>query len=83
MRVYVPLWSCSPNDAEVEEAARAANAHEFIKDLPEGYTTVITGGCASWCPAILHWRLTMLLNREYCRHVCAWQADTALCLFGI
>jgi ABC-type multidrug transport system fused ATPase/permease subunit len=38
---------CSPTDAEVEEASRAANAHEFIKDLPEGYNTVITGAYVS------------------------------------
>jgi len=36
---------CSPSDTEVEEAARAANAHEFITGLPEGYDTLITGGC--------------------------------------
>jgi ABC-type multidrug transport system fused ATPase/permease subunit len=35
---------CSPSDVEVEEAARAANAHDFIMDLPEGYNTIITGG---------------------------------------
>ena len=28
-------------DAEVEEAARAAAAHEFIMDLPEGYNTFL------------------------------------------
>jgi len=28
-------------DAEVEEAARAANAHEFIARLPEGYGTLV------------------------------------------
>jgi ATP-binding cassette subfamily B protein len=28
-------------DAEVETAARAAQAHEFVADLPEGYATVI------------------------------------------
>jgi ATP-binding cassette, subfamily B, bacterial len=28
-------------DGEVEEAARRANAHEFIVDLPEGYETLI------------------------------------------
>ena len=29
------------SDAEVEAAARAANAHEFIADLPHGYATVL------------------------------------------
>ena len=29
------------NDAEVEEAARAAGAHEFIAALPEGYATLV------------------------------------------
>lgn len=40
------LWCavlCSPSQAEVEEAARAANAHDFIMELPEGYNTVVTG----------------------------------------
>jgi ABC-type multidrug transport system fused ATPase/permease subunit len=27
--------------AEVEAAARAANAHDFVRDLPEGYDTVV------------------------------------------
>lgn len=31
----------SATDAEVEEAARAAQAHEFIMDLPNGYEEVI------------------------------------------
>src|SRR5699024_11716114 len=28
-------------DEEVKEAARAANAHEFIEDLPEKYDTLV------------------------------------------
>ena len=28
-------------DAEIEQAARAANIHDFIKNLPEGYETVV------------------------------------------
>jgi subfamily B ATP-binding cassette protein MsbA len=28
-------------DAEVEAAARAANAHDFIRELPEGYDTIL------------------------------------------
>jgi len=31
------------SDEEVEQAARLANAHDFIMRLPEGYSTVITG----------------------------------------
>jgi ABC-type multidrug transport system fused ATPase/permease subunit len=29
---------------EVEAAARAANAHEFITSLPEGYNTLVGSG---------------------------------------
>ena len=28
-----------PNDAEIEEAAKQANAHDFITAFPEGYET--------------------------------------------
>src|SRR5262249_45088415 len=33
--------SSQPTRAEIEAAARAANAHDFIKDLPYGYDTLI------------------------------------------
>eukprot|EP00615_Pteridomonas_danica_P000579 CAMPEP_0114359552 /NCGR_PEP_ID=MMETSP0101-20121206/23107_1 /TAXON_ID=38822 ORGANISM="Pteridomonas danica, Strain PT" /NCGR_SAMPLE_ID=MMETSP0101 /ASSEMBLY_ACC=CAM_ASM_000211 /LENGTH=530 /DNA_ID=CAMNT_0001503161 /DNA_START=225 /DNA_END=1817 /DNA_ORIENTATION=+ len=50
-----PLWSCSvlenirygnldATDSEVEEAARTANAHEFISSLAKGYKTVLGKG---------------------------------------
>jgi ABC-type multidrug transport system fused ATPase/permease subunit len=29
------------SDAEVEAAAQAANAHGFIRDLPDGYATLV------------------------------------------
>ncbi len=35
------------SDAEVEEAARLANAHSFIKHLPQGYQTVLTADGAN------------------------------------
>ncbi|GIL74248.1 hypothetical protein Vretimale_1943 [Volvox reticuliferus] len=31
-----------PNQEDIEEAARAANAHDFIMALPEGYNTSVT-----------------------------------------
>ena len=31
----------SPNPAAIESAARAARAHEFILELPQGYDTII------------------------------------------
>lgn len=31
-----------PTEAEVMEAARAANAHDFIMQLPSGYQTRVT-----------------------------------------
>ncbi len=34
-------------DAQIEEAAKLANAHEFIIRLPNGYDTVITGDGAN------------------------------------
>jgi len=33
---------CSPSQAEVEAAAKDANAHEFISQLPQGYDTLVT-----------------------------------------
>ncbi len=35
------------SDEEVIEAAKLANAHDFIKHLPDGYNTVLTGDGAS------------------------------------
>jgi ABC-type multidrug transport system fused ATPase/permease subunit len=29
------------SDAEIEEAARAANAHDFVTEFPEGYDTMV------------------------------------------
>lgn len=34
--------SCSATQADVEDAARASNAHDFISALPKGYDTVVT-----------------------------------------
>jgi subfamily B ATP-binding cassette protein MsbA len=38
---YGKLDAC---DAEIDAAARAANAHSFIEDLPDGYHTVVGDG---------------------------------------
>jgi len=35
------------SDAEVEEAAKAVHAHEFISRLPDGYNTVLSEGAAN------------------------------------
>ncbi|KAF9447986.1 P-loop containing nucleoside triphosphate hydrolase protein [Macrolepiota fuliginosa MF-IS2] len=35
------------NDGEVEEACRMAMVHEFVKDLPEGYQTVLGSSSAA------------------------------------
>ena len=42
IRDNITLSESSGSDAEVEEAARKAHAHEFIARLPHGYDTVIS-----------------------------------------
>jgi len=42
IRLGLPL-----SDAEVEEAAKAVHAHEFIARLPEGYKTVLSEGATN------------------------------------
>jgi subfamily B ATP-binding cassette protein MsbA len=41
VRENIAYGRLDATDAEVEAAARAANAHEFIERLPEGYHTVV------------------------------------------
>jgi ATP-binding cassette subfamily B (MDR/TAP) protein 1 len=45
--VYENIACAAPDRAvtkeEVEEACRAALIHEFVRDLPEGYETVLGG----------------------------------------
>jgi ATP-binding cassette, subfamily B, bacterial MsbA len=41
VRNNIAYGSRNRSDQEIEEAARAANAHDFIQKLPEGYRTVI------------------------------------------
>lgn len=49
VRNNIAYGSPGASQKEVEEAARAANAHEFILRMPEGYDTVVgeRGGCLS------------------------------------
>jgi subfamily B ATP-binding cassette protein MsbA len=45
VRANIAFGGPGATDAEIEEAARAAAAHDFITRLPEGYDTVVgTGG---------------------------------------
>ncbi|CAA7261014.1 unnamed protein product [Cyclocybe aegerita] len=45
--IAAAVWGNSsrrPTFGEVEEAARSALLHEFVRDLPEGYDTLLGGG---------------------------------------
>lgn len=42
IRENIRYGRLTATDAEVEAAAREANAHEFIMQLPEGYDTILT-----------------------------------------
>ena len=42
VRENIRYGRINSSDKEVEEAAKLANAHHFIKQLPEGYDTVLT-----------------------------------------
>ena len=44
IRENIRFGSLKSNYAEVEEAAKLANAHEFISKLPDGYDTVLEDG---------------------------------------
>ncbi|UNX53664.1 ABC transporter ATP-binding protein/permease [Georgenia sp. TF02-10] len=41
VRENIRMGRADATDAEVEEAARSANAHEFVQRLPQGYDTVV------------------------------------------
>jgi ATP-binding cassette subfamily B protein len=41
VRANIAYGCAGASDAEVEAAARAANAHEFIATMPEGYDTLV------------------------------------------
>lgn len=44
IRENIRFGNLKSNDADVEEAAKLANAHEFICGLPDGYDTVLQDG---------------------------------------
>jgi ABC-type multidrug transport system fused ATPase/permease subunit len=41
VKANIKIGKPDPSDAQVEAAARAAYAHEFVEDLPKGYDTII------------------------------------------
>lgn len=41
VRENIAYGRVGATDSEIEDAARAANAHEFIAELPKGYATVV------------------------------------------
>jgi ATP-binding cassette, subfamily B, bacterial MsbA len=41
IRENISYGKLGAQDAEIEEVARAAHAHEFIKDFPDGYDTIV------------------------------------------
>lgn len=47
VRENIRYGNLDATDEEVEAAARLANAHNFIKHLPQGYDTVLTGDGAN------------------------------------
>ncbi len=47
VRENIRLGKLDATDAEIVRAARLANAHAFIKRLPQGYDTVLTGDGAN------------------------------------
>lgn len=47
VRENIRYGNLDATDEEVEAAARLANAHSFIKHLPQGYDTVLTGDGAN------------------------------------
>ena len=47
VRENIRYGNLDATDAEVEAAAKLANAHSFIKHLPQGYDTVLTGDGAN------------------------------------
>lgn len=47
VRDNIAFGNPAASDAEIEEAARAAYAHDFIMKLPEGYQTLLTEAAAT------------------------------------
>ena len=51
VRDNIRMGQPSATDAEVEHAARAAEIHTSILDLPRGYDTCSIVGAAEWHPS--------------------------------
>mgnify|MGYP001067523231 FL=1 len=46
-RIWYSVWAWDATDASCIEAAKLANADEFIRKLPDGYNTMLTGDGAN------------------------------------
>ena len=66
-----------PSQEQIEEAAKLANAHDFISALPRGYDMVHLNFCSSWIYALHRRQHILENNRKYCLAVLKGRATYA------